>query len=172
MLISGADLWVRYDPGFRPRLTFFMRVSTRRDGTLGGNGDQEVPICRLCRKPTADWEEAASRRHEKRRFVLQHRWFAPHWSRELCLLPRPSWRHLQASFLLLLLSPLKFFYIDFKSCGCFLLQMERRKRRYVRGWRHSHDGSLCFGSKRLRCQSRRWNTRAKNLQVCCVLCFY
>lgn len=57
----------------------------------------------------------------------------------------------------------------------FSLQMERRERCHVRGWRHSHDGSLCFGSKRLRCQGRRWNTRArakKNLQLCCVLCLY
>lgn len=97
---SGAGLLVRYDPGFRPWLTSFMHVSIRWDGTLGGKGYEEVSVCRLRRKPAADWEEAASRRLEKRRFVLQHRRFAPRRSRELCLLPRPSRRHLQVSFLL------------------------------------------------------------------------
>lgn len=133
---------------------FFHACSRRRDGPPGGKSDQEVSVHRLRRQPTADREEAASRRLGKRRFVLQHRRLAPHRPRQLCLLPRPSRRHLQVSVRL------------FRSRlgGCFTRtltpvvvspQMERRERCNVGGRGRPHHGSLRFRSKRLRSQSRR-----------------
>lgn len=82
----------------RPRLTFLTYLLVRRDGTFVGKGYEEVSVCRVRQKPTADGEEAAPRRPEKRRLVLQHWRFAPHRPGQLCLLPRPSWRHFQVSF--------------------------------------------------------------------------
>lgn len=55
-----------------------MDLLVRRDGTSGGKSYEEVSVRWVRQKPTADGEEAAPRRPEKRRFVLQHRRFAPH----------------------------------------------------------------------------------------------